>query len=74
MMPQKDWEEINDDWAEHDFAGGASKSDNYKQILDNRYRKIANLADFTHKEQLANYEAFRAMYEGGNARLFDPVT
>src|ERR1700733_9929768 len=24
MMPEKDWETINDDWAEHDFAKGAS--------------------------------------------------
>ncbi len=24
MMPQKDWETINDDWAEHDFAKGNS--------------------------------------------------
>ena len=23
MMPAKDWEVINDDWAEHDFCGGA---------------------------------------------------
>ena len=24
MMPKKDWETINDDWAEHDLAKGAS--------------------------------------------------
>lgn len=74
MMPQKDWEEINDDWAEHDFAGGASNSNSYKQMLEDRYGKIANLADFARKGQLANYEAFRAMYEGRNAKLFAPVT
>jgi hypothetical protein len=35
---------------------------------------VANLADFVRKAQMANYEAFRAMYEGRNARLFKPCT
>ena len=35
---------------------------------------IENLADFVRKAQLANYEAFRAMYEGRNAQLFHPTT
>jgi hypothetical protein len=74
MMPQKDWETITDDWAEHDLAKGASGGDKYPGILANRYGKIANLADFTRKAQLANYEAFRAMYEGRNAQLFHPTT
>ena len=33
-----------------------------------------NLADFVRKSQLANYEAFRAMYEGRNAQMFHPTT
>jgi len=74
MMPKEDWESINDDWAEHDFAKGASGSDNYRQTLENRYGTIANLADFARKGQMANYESFRAMYEGRNAKLFNPVT
>lgn len=74
MMPQKDWEIINDDWAEHDFARGASGGDKYRDILEARYGKLANLADFVRKAQLANYEAFRAMYEGRNAKLFNPST
>jgi beta-mannosidase len=32
------------------------------------------MADFVRKSQLANYEAYRAMYEGRNARLFNPAT
>ena len=43
-------------------------------IIAARYGKIANLADFVRKTQLANYEAFRAMYEGRNAKLFHPTT
>ena len=74
MMPQKDWEIINDDWAEHDFARGASGGDTYRDVIEARYGKLANLADFVRKAQLANYEAFRAMYEGRNARLFNPST
>jgi Exo-beta-D-glucosaminidase Ig-fold domain/Glycosyl hydrolases family 2, TIM barrel domain len=74
MMPQKDWETINDDWAAHDFAKGAAEGDKYRGIIEDRYGKIANLADFVRKSQLANYEAFRAMYEGRNAKLFHPST
>jgi hypothetical protein len=74
MMPKKDWESINDDWAEHDFAKGNSGSDVYPALIGARYGKFANLADFVRKAQLANYEAFRAMYEGRNAQLFHPTT
>ncbi len=74
MMPEKDWSEINDDWAEHDLARGASHGDTYPQTLADRYGKIMNMADFVRKSQLANYEAFRAMYEGREARLFNPST
>lgn len=74
MMPEKDWEAINDDWAEHDLARGAQKGDVYPRLINERYGKVANLADFVRKAQLANYEAFRAMYEGRQAKLFKPAT
>jgi hypothetical protein len=74
MMPQKDWETITDDWAEHDFAKGAVSGDLYPGLLAERYGKIDNLADFVRKGQMANYEAFRAMYEGRNAEMFHPTT
>jgi len=74
MMPQKDWETITDDWAEHDFAPGNSGAEVYKDIIEKRYGKVENLADFVRKSQLANYESFRAMYEGRNAELFHPTT
>ena len=74
MMPRKDWEVINDDWAEHDFAKGASRGDTYRDMIAGRYGKIINLADFVRKSQLANFEAYRAMYEGRNAKLFNPST
>ncbi len=74
MMPEKDWETINDDWAEHDFAKGNSGSDKYPAEIAARYGAFRNLADFVRKAQMANYEAFRAMYEGRNAQLFHPTT
>ena len=74
MMPRKDWETINDDWAEHDFALGGQHGEKYPGIIAGRYGNIANLADFVRKAQMANYEAFRAMYEGRNAQLFHPAT
>lgn len=74
MMPKKDWEQVNDDWAEHDFADGAQRGLDYRKTIDLRYGKVANLADFVRKAQLANYEAYRAMYEGRNAKLFSPCT
>ena len=74
MMPRKDWGAINDDWAEHDLARGAQGGDRYPVILGERYGHENNLADFVRKAQLANYEAFRAMYEGRLAKLFQPTT
>jgi beta-mannosidase len=70
MMPEKDWETINDDWAQHDMARGAQMGDAYPFEIAQRYGHIRNLADFVRKAQLANYEAFRAMYEGRNAEMF----
>lgn len=74
MLPQKDWETINDDWAEHDLARGAQQGDKYPLELAERYGKLQNLADFVRKGQLANYEAYRSMYEGRNAVMFHPTT
>jgi mannosylglycoprotein endo-beta-mannosidase len=74
MMPQKDWETIDDDWAQHDMARGAQRGDEYPEDLAKRYGHIRNLADFARKGQLANYEAFRAMYEGRNAEMFRSTT
>ena len=74
MMPQKDWETINDDWAQHDMAAGAQRGNEFPTSLAERYGHIRNLADFVQKGQLATYEAFRAMYEGRNAEMFKTTT
>ncbi len=74
MMPEKDWNPIplNDDWAEHDLARGNGQGSQYPQVLAARYGPFSNLAEFVRKAQLANYEAFRAMYEGRLAKMFNP--
>ncbi|HWL86978.1 MAG TPA: glycoside hydrolase family 2 protein, partial [Polyangiaceae bacterium] len=86
MMPEKDWNTINDDWAEHDLARGAQEGRygrRYVDILSQRYGAWTGsdgrgretfLAGFVRRAQLANYEAFRAMYEGRWAKLFHPTT
>jgi beta-mannosidase len=74
MMPEKDWETINDDWAQHDMAKGAQRGDEYPFTLAKRYGAVRNLADFVRKAQLANYEAYRGMYEGRNAQMFKATT
>jgi hypothetical protein len=74
MMPKADWESIDDDWAEHDFARGAQGGDRYPGVLNARYGPAINLPDFVRKAQLMNYEAFRAMYEGRFAQMFNPAT
>ncbi|MFZ0271812.1 MAG: sugar-binding domain-containing protein [Acidobacteriaceae bacterium] len=74
MMPEKDWNTINDDWAAHDFAKGAQHGDTYPYVLAGRYGRVANLADFVRKAQMMNYEAYRAMYEARNKLLFAPAT
>ena len=74
MMPQKDWETINDDWAQHDMAAGAQRGNEFPTSLAERYGHIRNLADFVQKGQLATYEAFRAMYEGRNSQMFKTTT
>ncbi|MFP5229439.1 MAG: glycoside hydrolase family 2 protein [Acidobacteriota bacterium] len=74
MMPEKDWNVINDDWAAHDFAKGAQHGDTYPYVLAGRYGRVANLADFARKAQMMNYEAYRAMYEARNKLLFAPAT
>lgn len=65
---------MNDDWAEHDLAKGASGGTTIHNTIDNRYGKIVNLADFVRKAQLLNYETFRAIYEGREAKMFNPAT
>ena len=68
MMPEKDWETINDDWAQHDMAAGAQRGNEYPKTLAERYGHIRNLADFVRKAQMADYEAFARCTKGETRR------
>ena len=74
FMPEKDWESVNDDWASHDMLRGAQSGNSYLTQLAGRYGPLVNLPDFVRKAQLANYEAFRAMYEGRECKMFTAST
>jgi beta-mannosidase len=77
MMPAKDWDSVNDDWAEHDLCRGAQEGRGgpmYPDLITQRYGPWKGLAEFVRKAQLANYEAYRAMFEGRLAKLFNPST
>jgi fucose permease len=77
MMPEKDWNTIDDDWAEHDLCRGAQEgrgSALYPDMLARRYGPWKGLPEFVREAQLANYEAYRAMFEGRFARIFNPCT
>jgi len=41
MMPEKDWEMINDDWAEHDLAHVRAEGDVYPKMIGERYGKVS---------------------------------
>jgi hypothetical protein len=47
---------------------------NYIVALTGRYGAIPDTLDYLRKAQLADYETWRAMFEGRNAQMFDPYT
>jgi beta-mannosidase len=78
-MPEKDWFDKNfpnDDWAEHDLVTGAGSPANnpFHVAIAKRFGSYTTLADFIRKSQMADYEAYRAMYEARLFRMFNPCT
>ncbi|MGA2542250.1 MAG: sugar-binding domain-containing protein [Verrucomicrobiota bacterium] len=78
-MPEKDTESFpNDDWAEHDLARGNNNGDTYVNTIGARYGTLSgsnfSLVKFVHEAQMADYEAYRALYEGRDAKLFTGST
>jgi beta-mannosidase len=78
-MPAKDLFDLNfpnDDWAEHCLVGGNGNPVDkpFQTVIARRYGPYNTLADFIRKAQMADYEAFRAMYEARMSRLFHPTT
>jgi hypothetical protein len=79
-LPEKDWFDANfpnDDWAEHDLVTGAGNpagAASMQNVITTRYGPYKSLPEFVRKAQLADYEAFRSMYEARMAHLFSPCT
>jgi len=75
-MPEKDWYDLNDDWATHDLLSGAQAGNTFPTQIATRYGAIAkrDLTDFTRKSQMAMVETYKAMYEGREAKLFNPCS
>jgi hypothetical protein len=78
-MPAKDLFDSNfpnDGWAERCLVSGNGNPVDkpFQKIVAKRYGPYNTLADFIRKAQLADYEAFRAMYEARMSRLFNPTT
>jgi hypothetical protein len=75
-MPEKDWYDLNDDYASHDLCSGAQQGNTFPANMSTRYGAIAprDLVDFVRKSQMGMYETYRALYEGRMARLFTPNT
>jgi hypothetical protein len=69
MMPAGDWGTFDDDWTQHDLC-----QTNYAPTLAARYGPVADTPDFVRKAQLADYETYRAMFEGRNAQMLAPCS
>jgi beta-mannosidase len=66
----------NDAWAERCLVSGNGNPVDkpFQLAIAKRYGPYSTLKDFVRKAQMADYEAFRAMYEARMSRLFDPTT
>ncbi|MEG8017326.1 glycoside hydrolase family 2 protein [Sphingomonas sp. LR55] len=70
-IPAADQWPISDSWAYHDWhqtGNGAVKT--YMDVLGTRFGAGTSLADFERKAQMMQYESYRAIFEGMNARLW----
>ncbi len=70
MAPADQWP-ISDAWAYHDWhqtGNGAVKT--YMDVLATRFGPGTSLEDFERKAQMMQYESYRAIFEGMNAKLW----
>ncbi|WP_380779547.1 LamG-like jellyroll fold domain-containing protein [Sphingomonas sp. R86520] len=70
MAPADQWP-ISDAWAYHDWhqtGNGAVKT--YMDVLATRFGAGTSLEDFERKAQMMQYESYRAIFEGMNAKLW----
>jgi beta-galactosidase/beta-glucuronidase len=75
MLPEPDHWPPSDAWAYHDWhSKGGAEVVPFVTALEEELGAPASLEDFERKAQLMNYASHRAMFEGFNARLWNPNT
>lgn len=73
FLPKEDWWPISDDWAYHDFhQGGNGDMAVFMNAMNQQLGPPSSLQDFDRKAQLLNYVGHRAVFEGFNAKLWNP--
>ena len=73
FLPKEDQWPISDDWAYHDWhQGGNGDVAVFMNAMNEQLGPPSSLADFDRKAQLLNYVGHRAVFEGFNARLWNP--
>ncbi|HEX4154032.1 MAG TPA: LamG-like jellyroll fold domain-containing protein [Acidobacteriaceae bacterium] len=73
FLPKADQWPISDDWAYHDWhQGGNGDTAPFMQAMDEEFGPPSSLPDFDRKAQMLNYVGHRAVFEGFNARLWNP--
>lgn len=75
MMAEEDLWPIGDVWSYHDWhVGGWLAFDKIIPYMNQTYGTSANIDDFCRKSQLLNYDAYRAIFESFNSRMWNNTT
>ncbi len=75
MMPEADQWPISDTWAYHDWhQKDHGEVPVFMAALAKQFGEATGLDDFVRKAQMLNYVGHRAMFEGLNARLWQPAS
>ncbi len=71
MMDVSDAWPISDTWYYHDLHGGQGE---FMDDLREKFGEADNLADFSRKAQMLNYDSFRAMFEAWNSNMWQSTS
>lgn len=75
MMPAADQWPIGDTWAYHDWhQAHHGEVQPFMEALEKQFGAGTSLEDFCRKAQMLNYVGHRALFEGLNARLWQPAS
>ncbi len=75
FIPEEDLWPVSDTWAYHDFHfGGWLSFDRFIDVLASAYGESDGVDDFCSKAQMYNYDAYRAIFEGFNSRMWNDAS